>query len=189
MTEKTEAVAPVSHQLGIDLATTLEERIAARKDPAPQEVENVVRLSPEERYDFFVTRVVEKEEIWAAFDEQGILSYEADSRTLVPFWPQRRFAEFGPIDPSTDKLVPIPLDDWINVILCSDMARANADPAIFPVKGGRSLVCNTEDLLFDVANMWQRYFKAHGTNDEDLEEIIQRLMRRSMEAKPKGKLP
>lgn len=179
----------ISRQLGFVLSTTLEERIAQREDPKPQEVERVIKLTEDERYDIFLDRAAGNEEIWAAFYPEGILSIEMDGEWTVPFWPERRYVEFGVGDPSEFEIVPIPLDDWIDTVLCRDMRKDGTRPALFPVMNARCIVLDIDDLLKDLANEWRRFIKAHLKEGEDYEACIERLEREGFGAKPKGRLP
>jgi len=58
-----------------------------------RKIENLLNLSDEERYDYFVRKVAEYDEVWSLYHEKGwaVLSDNA-SRVIVPFWPEEEFA-------------------------------------------------------------------------------------------------
>lgn len=60
--------------------------------------ENILKLSEEERYDYFTRRLTDFEEVWG-LDKDGWALLRNDLNNQVfPFWPEKEFAKLCAVD-------------------------------------------------------------------------------------------
>lgn len=110
-------------------------------------VENIVSLSPEDRYDYFVRRAVATEEIWALADDRGwVLSSDDEGMELFPVWPDLRFAVAECADA---RPVAIALSEWL-VSWTPNLASTNRRVSVFPSLTGVAVVAHPERLKQDL---------------------------------------
>ena len=59
-----------------------------------KEFSTVIGLTPEKRYEYFIKKVVDYEEIWTLFENGWVLSTDGQGNSLFPIWPKKEFAQF-----------------------------------------------------------------------------------------------
>ncbi|TYP73266.1 DUF2750 domain-containing protein [Paenibacillus methanolicus] len=59
-----------------------------------KEFEAVIRLPANIRYEYFVKKVVDFEEIWGLYDDGWAMTSDDNGNLLLPFWPKKEFAEY-----------------------------------------------------------------------------------------------
>lgn len=57
-----------------------------------KKLQNVISLPAEERYNYFLRKVADFEEVWGLYDNGWALSGGKEMR-IVPFWPEKEFAD------------------------------------------------------------------------------------------------
>jgi hypothetical protein len=56
-------------------------------------IENVIMLSLEDRYSYFVQKVTDFEEVWGIYHDNGwAVMSDNNSNMVIPFWPEEEFA-------------------------------------------------------------------------------------------------
>ena len=108
----------------------------------PQEFENILKLGPNERYEYFIKKVADWQEVWGLWDEGWALYGDEQKKEWLPFWPHSRYAEVCATD-DWEKYKPkmITLDDWLNKWL-PGIEKDRAQIAIFPTPTGKSATVN-----------------------------------------------
>lgn len=112
-----------------------------------KEYEASFAMSPDERYVYFVTRVVENEEAWGLWSKGGWrMIQDGEGGYAFPVWPHSKYAEDYARDvakESTPKLIPIAtlLDNFVRKV-----EGEHAAFAVFPTADGPGLVVPAEDL-------------------------------------------
>jgi hypothetical protein len=122
-----------------------------------EEFANVCRFDEQTRYDYFVRRVADWEEIWvlapmdtAAVEPEG---FDGD----VSVWPHPRFAEACvTTDGSGNHAEMIDLDDWIDGWLPTMEERGQL-VVVFPVVGGRATLVEPAAHRSDILAELEKY--------------------------------
>ncbi|HBL25319.1 MAG TPA: DUF2750 domain-containing protein [Acidobacteria bacterium] len=112
----------------------------------PKEMEAVLGLSGQERYGYFIERVVEREEVWGLQNEEGwvLISFpEGDAFCLWPHADYARACTRG--DWSDCAPEGISLDELIGELVPA-LQRDNLRLAIFPTPAGEAMVVDSRDL-------------------------------------------
>ena len=79
-----------------------------------KEFENVLRLRPEKRYEYFIKKVADWQEIWSLWKDGWVLMGDANHTEIVPVWPHPMFAEaFAVGEWLGYEPKRIGLDDWL----------------------------------------------------------------------------
>jgi len=75
-----------------------------------REIENVLVLSPFERYKYFIKRVADEEEMWSLENEEGELAIaELNDKLVISFWSSKEFAEMC-VEGNWKNFKPIKID-------------------------------------------------------------------------------
>jgi hypothetical protein len=56
-------------------------------------VQNIIGLSKEERYRYFVDKIVDFEEVWGLYNDGWAVLGNQENSIVMPFWPEKNFAE------------------------------------------------------------------------------------------------
>ncbi|SHN59347.1 Protein of unknown function [Paenibacillus sp. ov031] len=59
-----------------------------------KEFEAVIKLPANIRYEYFIKKVTDSEEIWGLYDDGWAMSSDDKERLLISFWPRKEFAEY-----------------------------------------------------------------------------------------------
>jgi hypothetical protein len=60
----------------------------------PDKQKNILNLSPQERYGYFIRKVADFEEVWLIQDKGKYLTLaDKDEQIVIPVWPEKEFAE------------------------------------------------------------------------------------------------
>jgi len=60
--------------------------------PSNSELENYLKLSKEERFNYCLVRITEAEEVWGLAEPQGWIINEVEEQATLPIWPYQQFA-------------------------------------------------------------------------------------------------
>jgi hypothetical protein len=64
-----------------------------RYAPSQQELQDIITMPAPQRVEYFLTRVMEAEEVWSLADRQGWVMREEGDKTILPLWPYRQCAD------------------------------------------------------------------------------------------------
>jgi hypothetical protein len=125
-----------------------------------KEYENVIRLSPGKRYEYFIKKCCDWQEIWSIGDQSGwCLFGDPHESECVPIWPAERYARAFCVDEWKD-CVPeiISLDDWLKKWI-PGLKKDKRLIAIFPVTSDKinSVVRTPSELLKDIEKELENY--------------------------------
>lgn len=79
-----------------------------------KEIESVIRLDANKRYEYFIKKVVDMEEVWGLFNDGWATSDNGKGEKFIPFWPSKEFAELCAIE-EWEGYIPeaIELDEFV----------------------------------------------------------------------------
>lgn len=121
-------------------------------------VEHISKLTPINRYKFFIKRIADFEEMWTIIGTDGEFALsKIDKHTLVSFWSDEPFIKSNLTD-SWKKCISfkLSLEDFNNTFfkLVSDN---NYLMNIFPVNGKSGFVVNLEEFVRDLNEELEQY--------------------------------
>lgn len=100
------------------------------------------------RYEYWVKRVVDCEELWTLRTARGFaVMGDVEGHELVPVWPHRRFAEACASGGEVPE--PISLKTWLTKWL-PGMQKDHRLVAVFPIPSGNSAVGSPKTVLADL---------------------------------------
>ncbi|MBU6956900.1 DUF2750 domain-containing protein [Pseudomonas sp. CVAP len=121
-----------------------------------KKIENVLRLAPQERYDYFIRKVADVEVVWALFDN-GWATAESGKITAVPFWPEEGFATLcASAEWNGFTAKPIELNDFLMRWL-PGMQGDGRICQIFSTPDEQGLLVPPEDLLGVIKQELEQY--------------------------------
>jgi hypothetical protein len=59
-----------------------------------KEFEAVIKLTVNKRYQYFIKKVADYEEVWGLYNDGWAITQDESGAVLIPFWPKKEFAEF-----------------------------------------------------------------------------------------------
>ncbi|WP_434779553.1 DUF2750 domain-containing protein [Neisseria sp. Ec49-e6-T10] len=113
-----------------------------------KEIQSVLKLSSEKRFEYAMKRIIEQEEIWF-LDDDGWVTYEnrEENIYLLPIWPAECFAKMNVVDnwinaqPEKLELEEFLLD------YIPDLITQNIKIVIFPVTDS-GITCEMDIISF-----------------------------------------
>lgn len=122
------------------------------------EVASVSALAGPERFDYFLRKVTDWEEVWSIGNDQGwALSADASGQEVVPVWPARAFAEaccvaqWAGYAPKAIELHTWN-DKWI-----PGMNTDSRHVAVFPTPADRGVVVTPDELAGAINGALEEY--------------------------------
>ncbi|WP_235860371.1 DUF2750 domain-containing protein [Rossellomorea aquimaris] len=81
-----------------------------------KEIEVVSNLPASKRYEYFIKKVTDFEEVWGLYYDGWAILEDDNGNTLMPFWPKKEFANLCAVDEWNDyKAEQIELEDFMQV--------------------------------------------------------------------------
>ncbi|MFC1466140.1 MAG: DUF2750 domain-containing protein [Candidatus Brachytrichaceae bacterium NZ_4S206] len=130
-----------------------------------KEISSVLALPPVRRYEYFVKKVADFEELWGLADERGWAMYGSDSgKELFPVWPHPKYAEMCATG-SHSQCSPrrINLREWLESWL-PQLLEEGRLVAVFPLPDDQAVFIAPDRLLIDLA---EELAKVGGLSEEE----------------------
>ncbi|WP_291591792.1 DUF2750 domain-containing protein [Bacteroides sp.] len=117
-------------------------------------INNIVNLTASERYDYFIRKVADFEEVWGLKDTEGWALMGNKEQVLFPVWCEIEFAELCKWD--NYQPTAIPLDDFIEKLL-PKLEKDDVMLAIFPIPKGKGVICKVQGVKSDIEKECEQY--------------------------------
>lgn len=121
----------------------------------PKKIQNVISLTQQERYDYFVRKTADSMVVWGLFHEGWATSNGQE--ISIPFWPEECFAQMCATDEWSNLTArsietKMFIDSWL-----PGMERDNRTCLIFPTPEDKGLITSARTLLTDLNNEISQY--------------------------------
>ena len=112
-----------------------------------KQLASIPKLAEHERFDYFLKKVADWEEIWSLHSPEGWVELSsADGDECFPVWPHPDFAAAWAVDDWADcKPKAIDLETWLSR-WTAGLERDNTLVAIFPVDEEEGIVLTSSEL-------------------------------------------
>ena len=121
-----------------------------------KEIEAVSILPASKRYEYFIKKVADYEEVWGLFDDGWAISEDDHGNHLIPFWPKKEFAILCAVDEWKNyKAEQIELEDFMQEWL-PGMKADGIKPSIF-WNNVDSAVLDIDTIILDLKNELKNY--------------------------------
>ncbi|WP_282365126.1 DUF2750 domain-containing protein [Pseudomonas sp. PS01297] len=121
----------------------------------PNKVQNVISLTQQERYDYFVRKTADSMHLWGLFQDGWAISQ--GNSISIPFWPEECFAQMcATAEWSGLNAKCIEMDKFLENWL-PGMERDNRTCLIFPTPTDKGLLKTPQALKFDLRNELSKY--------------------------------
>lgn len=121
-----------------------------------KEFEALVQKPANIRYEYFIKKVVDAEEVWGLYEDGWATAQDEEGNMVIPFFPKREFAEHTARNEWEGcKAVAIDLDEFKDEWLVG-MKKDNVRPSIFPTDEDAALV-EIDVLLKDLNSELENY--------------------------------
>ncbi len=123
-----------------------------------KEFQAVLALPDTRRYEYFVKRVADREEVWSLWNDGWLLAGDDQGNEIVPVWPHPTFAEACALEEWADSQPrAVEISAWLERWL-PGMARDGRLVAVFPTPTVRSgVVVPPERFRDDLLEELSRY--------------------------------
>lgn len=121
-----------------------------------KEIEAVLKLPANKRYEYFIKKVVDSEEVWVLYFDGWATTSDNLGNVLLPFWPKKEFAQYCAIE-SWGSYAPekIELEEFMSEWLIG-MKNDGNKPSIF-WNNKDSAVVEIDVLLNDLNKELENY--------------------------------
>ena len=121
-----------------------------------KELDSIIKQPPNIRYEYFIKKVADYEEVWGLYDDGWATAQDDDGNMLIPFFPRKEFAEYCAINEWNNfKAEPIDLNEFIENWLVG-MRKDRVKPSIFPINED-SVMVEIDVLLRDLNSELENY--------------------------------
>lgn len=121
------------------------------RDVSDKEYAAIVRLSPRERYEYFIKRAASSGKVWSLRSSDGwVVSEDDEGRRSLPVWPHRRFADASAVG-AWDGAAAAAID--IDEFIAGSLDQLNRDEMlvlVFPGPDERGEQVGTARLASDL---------------------------------------
>ena len=126
-----------------------------------QELETVTALSPEKRYNYFVKRICDWEQVWTLYEDDCIVLNEAKNGKLyILLFPFKDFAEHYATNTRGMKGVSyksFEINEFLETIIKKLQANNVSNALVFPVANGYGLNVSMTDMVKDIQSELENY--------------------------------
>jgi hypothetical protein len=125
--------------------------------PHEREIQVVSALDGPKRYEYWIKKVADHEEVWSLWDEGWALLADDSGQEAVPVWPHEEFAQRWAVnDWARYQPKAIPLEEWLTRWI-SGMERDGRQVAVFPTESGSGVIVNPQRLKSDLDEELSQY--------------------------------
>lgn len=122
-----------------------------------KQIEAVISLSGDKRYEYFIKIVSDWEEVWGLYYDGWALSETDTGEVVFPLWPAKEYAELcANREWSEYGAVSFPLESLIDELLPS-LQIDSIQPCIFSTDKNEGVVVSTTQLLQDLEQELDKY--------------------------------
>jgi hypothetical protein len=121
-----------------------------------KEFESVIKQPPNIRYEYFIKKVVDFEEVWGLYDDGWATADNGEGNMVLPFFPRKEFAEYCAVNEWANyKAESIDLYEFIEEWL-QGMKEDGVKASIFPTHDDTAVV-EIDILLGDLQSELEKY--------------------------------
>ena len=121
-----------------------------------KELDSIIKQPPNIRYEYFIKKVADYEEVWGLYDDGWATAQDDDGNMLIPFFPRKEFAEYCAVNEWNNfKAEPIDLNEFIENWLVG-MRKDRVKPSIFPINED-SVMVEIDVILRDLNSELENY--------------------------------
>lgn len=115
------------------------------------EVQSVILLSPQQRYEYFIKKVGDNEMMYTLADDSGNFGIsDLENAGLFPLWPAREFAELCKVNGwSNYSVKEVPLE-YFNVTVVKLIDSENYLINVFPIAGRTGFIVDIDEFTRDI---------------------------------------
>lgn len=121
-----------------------------------KEFESVINLPANIRYEYFIKKVVDSEEVWGLYENGWSVTEDDKGNKLLPFWPKKEFAEYCTTDGwEIYSSKSMDLYEFIDDFL-PNLKKEGFKPSIF-LNNADSAVLEVDILIEDLKTELEKY--------------------------------
>ena len=122
-----------------------------------KEFEVVSKLVGSKRYEYFIKKVADNEELWGLYNDGWAMVADQNGDQMIPFWPRKEFAKACSLEQWNGyNAEPINLYEFIDGWIV-DMEKDGLSAAIFYTKDDKGIVVKPERLTKDLNEELENY--------------------------------
>lgn len=125
--------------------------------PNEEEIERVRSLNSNKRYEYFIKKVVDWDEVWGLFNNGWAMQSDGDGNSYFPIWPAKIYAAVNK-NSEWEKYEPksFDIDDLINGLI-PKLKKENVKLSIFPVKNEIEITTSLDQFVKDINSEEDKY--------------------------------
>ena len=122
-----------------------------------KKIENILNMSEDERYDYFIRKIADFEQVWGLSNNGWALLGDHEGNKILPLWPEKGFAELCAVDQWRDyKPEIIKLDNFIEKWI-PGMQNDKTSINVFLTPNAKGTVVSPDILYSDLQDELNQY--------------------------------
>ncbi len=123
-----------------------------------KEIENILKLEPQKRYEYFIRKIADFEELWTIVDENEDYAISSvDGKTLISFWSAEEFISSNLDGEFSDcKPIKLSLNDLADNVL-DYIGEHGHLINVFPINGRSGFIVDLEEFSRDLSEELKNY--------------------------------
>ena len=122
-----------------------------------KEFSEVTKLSGSKRYEYFLKKVADDEELWGLYNDGWAMVADDEENEMIPFWPKKEFADACCNEHWKNYISePIGLTEFMESWI-DNLKNNGLSTAIFIVKDDKGIIVKPEKLLEDLKEELSNY--------------------------------
>ena len=123
----------------------------------PKQIESIIKLPADKRYQHFIKRITDQEELWGIYDSDWIRIINKDGSDLFPVWPNKEYAQLYLQKNFPSAFIkPIDLYEFIDVFL-PELGEKNTSVSVFPTPESEGHIVCYEKVIDDLNEELEKY--------------------------------
>ena len=122
----------------------------------PKQIESIIKLPADKRYQHFIKRIADQEELWGIYDSDWI-TIKKDTWELFPVWPNKEYAQVYLQKNLPSAFVKsIDLYKFIDTFL-PELGERNIAVSVFPTPDNEGHIVCYEKVIDDLNEELEKY--------------------------------
>jgi hypothetical protein len=125
--------------------------------PTEKEIQSLISLPGEKRYEYLIKKVADQQEIWSLWQDGWALACDDTGHELVPVWPHSKYAELCATGQWTGYVAKkIDLTAWLERWI-SGIEKDKRLVAVFPTLSDKGMAVEPRRLESDLREELSQY--------------------------------
>lgn len=125
--------------------------------PTSKEIESVINLDEKKRYEYFLKKIVDWEEVWGLFNDGWAMQSDENGNDYFPIWPAKEYADLNRSSEWKEyNSESFGIVDLVNELI-PKLRESGVNLSIFPVKSKVGMTLSIDQFIDDLNSEHDKY--------------------------------